>query len=95
MVVSSLCDENELVTFDEAQNSKNWMAAMQSEFDAIMKNGTWSLCDLPPCKKAIGTTSSNVSLMVQWIAIRLGLLQRVMLKKRALILMRPLLPHAV
>ena len=28
---------------------------MQSEFDAIMKNGTWSLVDLPVGKKAIGT----------------------------------------
>ena len=55
LAVSSLCDKNELATFDEAQNSKNWMAAMQSKFDAIMKNGTWSLCDLPPGKKAIGT----------------------------------------
>ena len=55
MAASSLCDENELVSFDEAQNSGNWMAAMQSEYDAIMKNGTWSLCDLPPGKKANGT----------------------------------------
>ena len=28
---------------------------MQLEFDAIMKNGTWSLVDLPVGKKAIGT----------------------------------------
>ena len=28
---------------------------MQSEFDAIMKNETWSLVDLPVGKKAIGT----------------------------------------
>ena len=40
LVVSSFCDESELVTFDEAHNSKNWMAAMQSEYDAIMQNGT-------------------------------------------------------
>ena len=53
--VSSLCDEDEPVTFDEAQNSKNWWAAMQSKFDAIMKNGTWSLVDLPVSRKAIGT----------------------------------------
>ena len=55
LAVSSLCDEDEPVTFDEAQNSENWWAAMQSEFDAIMKNGTWSLVDLPVGKKAIGT----------------------------------------
>ena len=28
---------------------------MQSEFEAIMKNGTWSLVDFPVGKKAIGT----------------------------------------
>ena len=28
---------------------------MQSEFDAIVKNGTRSLCDLPSGKKASGT----------------------------------------
>ena len=28
---------------------------MQSEFDTIMKNGTWSLVDLPVGKKAIDT----------------------------------------
>ena len=28
---------------------------MQIEYDAIMKNGTWSLVDLPVGKKAIGT----------------------------------------
>ena len=50
-----MCDEEEPVSFNEAQNSKNWMAAMQCEYDAIMKNGTWSLCDLPPGKKATGT----------------------------------------
>ncbi|MCO5606594.1 hypothetical protein L7F22_060782 [Adiantum nelumboides] len=31
------------------------MAAMQSKYDAIIENDTWTLCDLPPCKKAIGT----------------------------------------
>ena len=43
------------VTFYEAQNSKNWWVAMQSKFDAIMKNGTWSLFDLLVGKKAIST----------------------------------------
>ena len=28
---------------------------MGVEYDAIVKNETWSLCDLPPSKKAIGT----------------------------------------
>ena len=54
LAVSSLCDEEEPLSFDEAQNSENWLVAMQNEYDAIMKNGTWSLCDLPVGKKAIG-----------------------------------------
>ena len=28
---------------------------MKSEYDALIENDTWSLCDLPPGKKAIGT----------------------------------------
>ena len=38
--VSSMCDEEEPVTFNEAQNSKNWMATMQAEYDAIVNNET-------------------------------------------------------
>ena len=55
LTVSSICDEEEPVTFNEAQNLENWMAAMQVEYDAIVNNETWSLCDLPAGKKAIGT----------------------------------------
>ncbi|MCO5610037.1 hypothetical protein L7F22_064272 [Adiantum nelumboides] len=55
LVVSSLHDVGEPLSFDEAQNLENWMAAMQSEFDALIENDTWTLCDLPPGKKAIGT----------------------------------------
>ena len=80
------------MSFDEAQKSENWLAAMQSEYDAIMKNGTWSLCDFPIGKKAIGRKwvfklkrKPDGSVV---IAIRRDLLQKVMLRKRALILMR-------
>lgn len=55
LVVLSLCDKEEAITFNKVENSKNWMAAMQSEFDAIVSNGTGSLCYLPSSKKAIGT----------------------------------------
>ncbi|MCO5604131.1 hypothetical protein L7F22_058291 [Adiantum nelumboides] len=48
-------DVEEPLPFDEAQNSKNWMAAMQSEYDALIQNDTWTLCDLPLGKKAICT----------------------------------------
>ena len=52
MTISNLCDESEPVTFDEAQNLENWMAAMQSEYDAILQNVTWTLCDLLPPGKS-------------------------------------------
>ncbi|MCO5590687.1 hypothetical protein L7F22_044661 [Adiantum nelumboides] len=55
LAVCSLHDVEEPLSFDEAQNSKNWMAAMQSEFDALIENDKWTLWDLPPGKKAIGT----------------------------------------
>ena len=55
LVVSNMCDEEEPVSYNEAQNFEKWMTVMQCEYDAIMKNGTWSLCDLPPGKKAIST----------------------------------------
>jgi len=55
VAVASMYDEEEPILFEEAQNSENWMATMRVEYDAIVKNGTWSLCDLPPGKKAIGT----------------------------------------
>ena len=52
---SNMCDKEEPISFDEALSSKNWMVAMQVEYDAIIKNGTWYLIDLPHGKKAIGT----------------------------------------
>jgi len=32
-----------------------WLAAMKHEFDAIILNGTFELCPLPPVQKAIST----------------------------------------
>ncbi|KAI5062667.1 hypothetical protein GOP47_0023206 [Adiantum capillus-veneris] len=55
LAVFSLHDVEEPLSFDEAQNSENWMAAMQSKYDALIENDTWTLCDLPPGQKAIDT----------------------------------------
>ena len=54
-VVANMCNEEEPVSFEEAQNSENWVAAMQTEYDAIVKKDTWYLIDFPVGKKAIGT----------------------------------------
>ena len=48
---SSMCNEEEPILFDEAHSSENWLAAMPIEYDAIVKNDTWYLTDLPPGKK--------------------------------------------
>lgn len=41
-------------TFKEEVKDQGWCAAMQEEIDALERNNTWTLEDLPPGKKAIG-----------------------------------------
>ena len=50
-----MCNEEEPISFEEAQTPKTWMAAMQIEYDDIVKNDMWYLIDLLVGKKAIGT----------------------------------------
>lgn len=43
-------------TLDEALSSSHadqWREAMQEEYESLIKNGTWSLVDLPPGKRAL------------------------------------------
>ena len=42
-------------TYKEACQSKCWLKAMESELDALAKNGTWSIVDLPHNVKPIGS----------------------------------------
>lgn len=37
----------------ECDNKLNWQKAMDSEYSSLVKNNTWTLCDLPPGKKPI------------------------------------------
>ena len=53
--IAETCNEEEPVSFEEAQESDHWMHAMQDEYDSILKNDTWDLAELPYGKKAIGT----------------------------------------
>ena len=39
---------------EEALKDPKWVEAMQSEMDALEKNGTWTLVDLPDGKKPVG-----------------------------------------
>ncbi|GKD42806.1 retrovirus-related pol polyprotein from transposon TNT 1-94 [Tanacetum coccineum] len=45
---------NEPTRFSQAITGPNWRDAMHKEIDALEKNGTWVLEDLPHGKKAIG-----------------------------------------
>jgi transposase InsO family protein len=40
--------------FEEAIQDSNWVAAMKSEMEALEKNHTWKLLDLPEGKKTVG-----------------------------------------
>ena len=55
MSLSTLCDEEDPFSMDEDIKLENFLARMQSKYDAIIKNGTLSLCILLASKKAIGT----------------------------------------
>lgn len=46
--------DNDPVTFDDAAREEKWRVAMQQEIDAIERNKTWNLIDLPAGKKTIG-----------------------------------------
>lgn len=38
----------------QALSEPKWLEAMKIEYDALVKNGTWSLTTLPPHRQAIG-----------------------------------------
>lgn len=48
----------EPATYEEAINGpkkQQWMSAMKKEYDSIIKNGTWDLCDLPDGQGVVGS----------------------------------------
>jgi hypothetical protein len=47
------CDDDELQSFMEAERHAAWHVTMQSEMDAVEKNRTWELADLPRCHNMI------------------------------------------
>ncbi|KAD3336127.1 hypothetical protein E3N88_31646 [Mikania micrantha] len=46
--------DDEPTTFEEAANDPHWKKAMETELEAIHKNNTWTLVNLPVNHKAIG-----------------------------------------
>jgi histone deacetylase 1/2 len=45
---ANTCESGEPSSVDEAMKSKEWKNAIQAEFDALQKNGTWTL--VPPSR---------------------------------------------
>ena len=49
-----LVTEDDQVTFEDAVKRKKWRVAMVKEMEAIERNQTWELTDLPKGVKPIG-----------------------------------------
>jgi hypothetical protein len=47
------CDDGEPRSFAEAEKDAAWRATMKAEMDAVEKNHTWELADLPCDHRAI------------------------------------------
>jgi hypothetical protein len=47
------CDDGEPWSFTEAEKGMSWRAVMKAEMDAVEKNHTWELADLPRGHRAI------------------------------------------
>jgi hypothetical protein len=46
--VSEVLHSYHLVSFNEENNKQEWRDAIRVEYDALMKNNTWKLVELPP-----------------------------------------------
>jgi Reverse transcriptase (RNA-dependent DNA polymerase) len=53
-ILAAVTRAEEPTHFGQAVKTKHWRAAMQTEIEALEKNATWSVCDLPSDKAAIG-----------------------------------------
>ncbi|CAA7052584.1 unnamed protein product [Microthlaspi erraticum] len=54
MALALFLSHDDLVRFSEASREEKWMEAMRSEIQAIEKNQTWELVNLPTDAKKIG-----------------------------------------
>ena len=51
---TQILQHNELITFQEAFEVKEWQEAIGEEMSALAKNDTWELVKLPSSKNVIG-----------------------------------------
>jgi hypothetical protein len=52
--LSAVSQEKEPITYADAMKDSRWREAMQSEIRSLETNGTWTVTELPPGKKALG-----------------------------------------
>ncbi|XP_019174211.1 PREDICTED: uncharacterized protein LOC109169771 [Ipomoea nil] len=52
--VMNISCHSEPKNFQEAIQHDHWRKAMQEEINALQRNNTWEVVDLPPSKKPIG-----------------------------------------
>ncbi|XP_071695611.1 uncharacterized protein [Rutidosis leptorrhynchoides] len=55
LFTSSLNKQVEPTNYFEASKDTNWVEAMNTEMEALYRNNTWVLTDLPPNRKPIGS----------------------------------------
>jgi len=53
-VICSLNSNKEPTTYEEAACINEWCVAMNEEIQALERNGTWTVLDLPPNKSTMG-----------------------------------------
>ncbi|KAI5323585.1 hypothetical protein L3X38_032657 [Prunus dulcis] len=83
----------EPTSFTQASQSTHWRAAMNDEYDALMRNQTWSLVPATSCVNIVGASGSsklNGKQMARLTDIRLALLPRDSIKKKVLIMKKNL-----
>ncbi|GJW82025.1 putative RNA-directed DNA polymerase [Tanacetum coccineum] len=52
---TTLNNSTEPTTHSKAIKNPNWIEAMNNEIEALNRNDTWTICDLPPMRKAVGS----------------------------------------
>ncbi|GJU37394.1 ribonuclease H-like domain-containing protein [Tanacetum coccineum] len=52
---TNLNNSSEPTSYFEAIKNPNWIEAMNNEIEAINRNNTWTICDLPEGRKAVGS----------------------------------------
>ncbi|GKB38113.1 F-box domain containing protein, partial [Tanacetum coccineum] len=52
---TTLNKTTEPTTYDEAIRNPKWIESMNNEIEALLRNNTWTICDLPKGRKPVGS----------------------------------------